>query len=111
MAVQVVTPSNLGPEFDFGIEEAGKIHIKTDNTLTRDPVTGELGIDPAYALPPFTAPIDNGKQLAVKEDGTGLEWVGPDTIAPQLAPVLDNTETLPPVTPNPGDRRCHACMR
>lgn len=104
MTVQVVvTPGNFGAEFDVGAEEAGKIHIKTDDTILRDPGTGEIGVDPDRLLPPFVVPTDNGKKLSVKEDGSGLEWVGPDQISPQLAPVLDNTETLPPDPANAGD--------
>lgn len=34
----LVTPTNLGSEFDIGVIEASKIHIKTDNTtIKRDP--------------------------------------------------------------------------
>jgi len=47
MAVSVVYTNNLGNEFDLGNIEANKIHIKTNSTIIRDPLTGELGVDPA----------------------------------------------------------------
>lgn len=35
--VRVITPSNLGQEFDLGVIEQGKIHVKVDGTtITRD---------------------------------------------------------------------------
>jgi hypothetical protein len=48
MAMQVVTVPNLGNEFDVGVEEAGKLHIKLGAGLTRDPATGMIaatGVD------------------------------------------------------------------
>lgn len=39
-----IKPDNLGNEFDIGTEEANKIHVKLDDTLTRDPGTGEIGV-------------------------------------------------------------------
>ena len=35
MAMNVVTPGNLGNEFDIGVEEPSKIHVKLDGSLTR----------------------------------------------------------------------------
>ena len=46
MAVQVVTPTNLGNEFDLGTMEAGKIHVKFDGTtIQRNPATGVVSIN------------------------------------------------------------------
>jgi hypothetical protein len=46
MAVNVITPSNLGNEFDLGVVESGKIHIKVDNnTIKRDATTGVLSAE------------------------------------------------------------------
>ena len=45
MAVNVVIVPNLGNEFDLGTLEANKIHILTDNSIVRNPTTGELSVD------------------------------------------------------------------
>jgi hypothetical protein len=46
MAVNVITPSNLGNEFDLGVIEQSKIHIKVDgNTIKRDATTGVLSAE------------------------------------------------------------------
>lgn len=45
--VQVITPGNLGNEFDLGVIEANKIHVKLDGTLQRNVGTGEIGLNPA----------------------------------------------------------------
>ena len=45
--VQVITPGNLGNEFDLGVLEANKIHVKLDGTLQRNVGTGEIGLNPA----------------------------------------------------------------
>jgi hypothetical protein len=50
MTVSVVVTQNLGNEFDLGVIEAGKIHVKLGSGLTRDPVTGEISFD-AGVLP------------------------------------------------------------
>lgn len=43
MAVKVVTPGNLGNEFDLGVVEAGKVHLNVDGvTLRRNVGTGVL---------------------------------------------------------------------
>lgn len=43
MAVNVVTPSNLGNEFDLGVIEGSKIHIKVDGTsIVRNAGTGVI---------------------------------------------------------------------
>jgi hypothetical protein len=47
---RVITPSNLGNEFDLGVQEAGKIHVKLGSGLTRDLATGEISFD-AGVLP------------------------------------------------------------
>ena len=86
MAVLVVTTSNLGNEFDLGVIEAGKIHIKVDGvTITRNIATGVLSVDPSafqdiylkevtyaadYANPSASIPLDfnmsNGAQHQIK---------------------------------------------
>jgi len=50
MAVAVVTPTNLGPEFEIGTNVAGLITVRVDGTsVVRDPVTGSLGaVAPTY---------------------------------------------------------------
>jgi hypothetical protein len=50
MAVQVVTPTNLGNEFDLGTIEAGKIHVKLGSGLVRNAATGVISFD-ASVLP------------------------------------------------------------
>jgi hypothetical protein len=50
MALNVVLTQNLGAEFDLGVLEAGKIHVKLGSGLTRDPATGEIAFD-AGVLP------------------------------------------------------------
>lgn len=57
----------------------------------------------SVCVPPFAAPLDNGRTLSVKADGSGLEWSGPSALSAQLMPVLENTLFVPPPTPNPGD--------
>jgi len=59
MAQQVVTPGNLGNEFDLGTIEAGKIHVKLDGTLQRNVGTGELGINPAATTNALAAAAPN----------------------------------------------------
>lgn len=47
---QVVTPGNLGPEFELGTTQASKITVKVDGQgVVRDAVTGELS-SPAGSL-------------------------------------------------------------
>jgi hypothetical protein len=50
MAVQVVTPTNLGHEFDLGTIEPGKIHVKLGSGLVRNAGTGVISFD-ASVLP------------------------------------------------------------
>jgi hypothetical protein len=50
MTVGVVVTQNLGNEFDLGVIEAGKIHVKLGSGLSRDVVTGEISLD-AGVLP------------------------------------------------------------
>lgn len=47
MSYNVVTVPNLGNEFDLGVIEANKIHVKLGEGLTRDPLTGEISVVPA----------------------------------------------------------------
>lgn len=48
MTINVVTLNNLGNDFDIGQIEPSKIHVKVDGTtITRDPTTGTLSVDPS----------------------------------------------------------------
>lgn len=63
---QVVTPSNLGPEFDLGNTVANQIVIKTDNVgVIRDAGTGEL------SSPPGILSYDNTTTVLSYNDGQG----------------------------------------
>jgi hypothetical protein len=48
--MRVVTPTNLGNEFDLGNIEPGKIHVKLGSGLIRNPATGVISFD-AGVLP------------------------------------------------------------
>ena len=52
MTKQVVVPGNFGAEFDFGVEEASKIHLKLDASLTRlsDGALSVVGVPPTLFL-------------------------------------------------------------
>lgn len=50
MVSQVVTPTNLGSEFDIGVIEANKIHIKHDASITLLP-SGQLSVNVSASLP------------------------------------------------------------
>lgn len=68
MAVNVITPSNLGNEFDLGVIESGKIHIKVDgNTIKRDSTTGVLSAE-GLQLEDLIA---QGHAIANIKDATG----------------------------------------
>lgn len=44
----LVHVNNLGNDFDIGVIEANKIHVKVDGTtIVRDPATGVVGVNPS----------------------------------------------------------------
>ena len=46
MIKNIVSRDNLGDDFDIGVEEVSKIHVKVDNaTIVRDALTGVLSAD------------------------------------------------------------------
>lgn len=48
MTTNVVTVPNLGNDFDIGVIEANKIHVKIDGTtIVRDGATGVIAVNPA----------------------------------------------------------------
>lgn len=53
MTKAVVTPANLGDEFDIGVIEANKIHVKIDGTTIVRNAGGEL-----EAIQPTLTPAD-----------------------------------------------------
>ncbi|MBX3012576.1 MAG: hypothetical protein KF832_13760 [Caldilineaceae bacterium] len=48
MAVQILTPANLGSEFDLGTLEAGKVHIKAGDGVALDLASQQLKANLAY---------------------------------------------------------------
>jgi len=73
MAIEkVVRPQNLGAEFDIGVEESGKIHVKIDGvTLVRDPSTGKISVDTS-AIDQTIVSQDVGQVLTAGTDGGAL---------------------------------------
>jgi len=73
MAIEkVVRPQNLGAEFDIGVEESGKIHVKIDGvTLVRDPATGKIAVDTS-AIDQTIVSQDAGQVLTAGTDGGAL---------------------------------------
>lgn len=65
MAVQVVTPNNLGNEFDLGVIEANKIHVKLGSGLVRNAGTGVISFDTSVL------PADVNVQSMNWNPGTG----------------------------------------
>ena len=62
----VIIPGDLGNEFDWGTLEAQKVHIKLTNTLKRDALTGEIGVDPTGGFDFWNRNVGG----AAKPDGT-----------------------------------------
>ncbi len=75
MAVAVVTPGNLGYEFDLGVLEASKIHIKT--VAAHMTFAGSLGPIPpnTFVLVPFNTMVHNVGGAGVI--GAGAGWTAP----------------------------------
>lgn len=75
MIQPTVIPANLGNEFDLGIIEPNKIHIKTDEaTVVRNPLTGEISSVPfAFAIPqPKIEILQGSLNKAPDMDGNGI---------------------------------------
>lgn len=74
--IPIITPDNLGPEFDPGNEIAGKYTLKLDgSTITRDPATGELK---AAGEPMFTIDGTNANKPLIGDTGIQFQMVAYD---------------------------------
>lgn len=79
---QVVTPQNLGNEFDLGAIEANKIHIKLDAATLVRKADGSIS-----AMGPVTSLTLAGTQLSFTDETGATQVI-------DLAPVVAAAETL-----------------
>lgn len=71
----VVTPANLGNEFDFGVIEPSKIHIKTDETTVfRDTATGIISAYTVFTGPALPPAPGVGDPIFAIDDSTGITY-------------------------------------
>jgi hypothetical protein len=111
MAIPVVTPSDLGNEFDLGLIEANKIHVKLDNaTLVRDAGTGVLSSPNAVlSYNPVTKVLDFTNQAGTVTS-LDLSTLAADVFVnggsfnatTMVLTLTDNSGTTPDVTINLG---------
>lgn len=81
----VVIPSNLGNEFDIGVIEAGKIHVKADGTsFFRRTATGSLSAYVFFTGPTLpAAPTADSPKVAIDSvTGKLYAWDGAAWITP-----------------------------
>lgn len=74
MPTNVVTPNNLGNEFDLGVIEPNKIHVKVDNaTVVRDPLTGVIS---APSASPYKAMPEPKIEIMQGQLHSGVDYFG-----------------------------------
>lgn len=106
MATDIVLASELGPEFDIGVETANQIRLSVDGTsIVKDGTTGHLGaVAPVWdnVAKTITFPATNGgaqtvidlSQFTTDIYVTGGTW----DIATTTLTLSDNDGTTPDIT-------------
>ena len=77
----LVHVNNLGNDFDIGVIEASKIHVKVDGTtIVRDTSTGVLSVDPSAFVDVYLKEVVYTPDLANPASNIPLDFTMSDGI-------------------------------